>query len=373
MLIWINVLVNSIRKMKRILSLDGGGIRGVLTLGFLEKIEKTVQKKENNPNLKLCDYFDLIGGTSTGAIIAAGLSIGMTASEIKNLYLSLGDIIFGNKRSFFKNSFKWYKADYDYKPLEKELKKVFKNYTLGSDKIKTSLCIVTKRADTFSTWPLTNHPDAKYFEQNKGILLHKLIRASAAAPTYFQPQKINVGNNEIGTFIDGGVSLVNNPSLQLFLLATLKGFPFKWEIGADKLAIYSIGTGTATKKYNYEKILKKGKLGWAKLMPEIFMEDANYLNQTLLQYMSKSPSSAKKIDREIGDLNDDNLTAEPLLHYIRYNVLLDENELNNLGFTNLTENQIDSLRDMAESKNKEILYQIGFKAADRNVKIDHFK
>ena len=60
---------------KKILSLDGGGIRGALTLGFLEHIEKLLQLKENNPKLKLCDYFDLIGGTSTGAIIAAGLSI----------------------------------------------------------------------------------------------------------------------------------------------------------------------------------------------------------------------------------------------------------------------------------------------------------
>jgi len=359
--------------MKKILSLDGGGIRGVLTLGFLEKMEEILQNKENNPNLKLCDYFDLIGGTSTGAIIAAGLSIGMTASEIKDLYLRLGDIIFGNKRSLFKNPFKWYKADYDYKPLEKELIKIFKNYTLGSEEIKTFLCIITKRADTLSTWPLTNHPNAKYHEKNKGILLHKLVRASTAAPTYFQPQKINVGENEIGTFIDGGVSLANNPSLQLFLMATLKGFPFKWETGAGKLAIYSIGTGTSTKKYNYGKMLRKGKLGWAKLMPEIFMEDANYLNQTLLQYMSQPPSTAKYIDREIGNLAEDNLTTKPLLHYIRYNVLLDENELNSLGFTNLSEKQIDSLREMSESKNKNLLYKIGVKAAEREVKINHFK
>ncbi|MBW1298123.1 patatin-like phospholipase family protein [Aquimarina litoralis] len=359
--------------MKKILALDGGGIRGVLTLGYLEKIEETIQKKENNPNLKLCEYFDLIGGTSTGAIIAAGLSIGMKTSEIKDLYLHLGDKIFGKKRSFFKNPFKWYKADYDYKPLEEELKKVFKNYTLGSDEIKTSLCIITKRIDTLSTWPLTNHPNAKYYDQNKGILLHKLIRASTAAPTYFQPQKINVGANELGTFIDGGVSLANNPALQLFLLATLKGFPFKWETGVDKLAIYSLGTGTFTKRYNYEKMLKKGKLGWAKLMPEIFMEDANYLNQTLLQYMSQPPSTSKQIDREIGDLRNDNLTSNPLLHYIRYNVLLDENELNDLGFANLTANQIDSLREMSESKNKELLYEIGAKAAERDVVASDFR
>ena len=52
-------------KPKRILSLDGGGIRGALTLGFLEKVEEIIREKENNPNLRLCDYFDLIGGTST--------------------------------------------------------------------------------------------------------------------------------------------------------------------------------------------------------------------------------------------------------------------------------------------------------------------
>lgn len=359
--------------MKRILSLDGGGIRGALTLGYLEKIEDIIQKKEQNPKLLLCDYFDLIGGTSTGAIIAAGLSIGMKASEIKDLYLNLGDKIFGKKIRFFKNPHKWLRADYDYKPLEEELKRIFKNYTLGSEQIKTFLCIVTKRIDTLSTWLLTNHPEAKYYHKNKGILLYKLVRARTAAPTFFKPQTMNVGTNEIGTFIDGGVSLANNPSLQLFLLATLKGFPYQWETGADKLAIYSIGTGTFTKRYNYKKVLKKRKLGWAKLMPEIFMEDANYLNQTLLQYISQPPSTAIEIDRQIGDLKDDNLTTKPLLHYIRYNVLLDENELNSLGFTNLTEKQIDSLRDMAAPKNKELLYEIGSKAAENKVKVEHYK
>ena len=60
---------------KRILSLDGGGIRGVITLQFLEKIETILRKRHgDNPDFRLCHYFDLIGGTSTGAIIAAGLA-----------------------------------------------------------------------------------------------------------------------------------------------------------------------------------------------------------------------------------------------------------------------------------------------------------
>ena len=69
---------------KRILALDGGGIRGALTLGFLERLEHIIREKEGNQNLLLSDYFDLMGGTSTGAIIAAGLSIGKTVNPVKN-------------------------------------------------------------------------------------------------------------------------------------------------------------------------------------------------------------------------------------------------------------------------------------------------
>ena len=101
-----------------------------MTLGFLEKVEEILRKRENNPNLLLCDYFDLIGGTSTGAIIAAGLSIGMKASEIKDLYLKIGDKIFGTKHRWYLNPLKWYKAEFDFKPLEEELKNVFEEILL---------------------------------------------------------------------------------------------------------------------------------------------------------------------------------------------------------------------------------------------------
>ena len=355
--------------MKRILSLDGGGIRGALTLGFLERIESDLQKKENKPNLKLCDYYDLIGGTSTGAIIAGGLSIGMTASEITKLYLNIGDKIFGKKRSWLLNPFKRYKAEFDFKPLEKALDSVFGNITIGSNEIKTGLCLVTKRADTLSTWPIINNPNGKYFQHNKGMLLKNVIRASAAAPSYFIPQKIDVGFGEVGTFIDGGVSLSNNPALLLFLVSTLSEFPYNWEIGSDKLSILSIGTGTYTKRYNPDKVARKGLLGWAKMIPELFMEDANYLNQTMLQYLSNSPTP-RIIDSEILDLKNDLISDKPALHYVRYDVMLEENELNSLG-VNLQKKQLESLREMSHSHNKELLYKIGASSAKIQVKLEH--
>lgn len=357
-------------KPKRILALDGGGIRGALTLGFLEKVEKIIREKEKNPNLLLCDYFDLIGGTSTGAIIAAGLSIGMTASEIKELYLKIGDKIFGTKHSWYLKPLKWYKAEFDFRPLEEELLKIFGDITIGSDKIKTGLCIVTKRADTLSTWPIINHPNGKFFEHNKGMLLRQVVRASSAAPSYFIPQKIDVGYGEVGTFIDGGVSLANNPALQLFLVSTLSEFPYRWKTGEDNISLLSIGTGTYTKKYDADKIAKKGLLGWAKMIPDLFMEDANYLNQTMLQYLSNSPTP-RMIDSEILDLKNDLITEKAALHYVRYNVMLDKEELNSLGF-DLSKKDLESLREMSESKNKELLYKIGSKASERDVKIEYF-
>ncbi len=358
-------------KPKRILALDGGGIRGALTLGFLEKIEKLIREKEGNPKLLLCEYFDLIGGTSTGAIIAAGLSIGMSAAEITKLYMDIGDKIFGKKRNWLLNPLERYKAQFDFKPLEDALEEVFGDITMGSDKIKTGLCIVTKRADTLSTWPILSNPNGKYFKYNKGMLLRQVVRASAAAPSYFVPQKIDVGQGQIGVFIDGGVSLANNPALQLFLVATLKEFPYRWETGEENLVLYSVGTGTFTKRYDIDKTAGMGLLGWASMIPDIFMEDANYLNQTMLQYISNSPT-AMEIDSEILDLKNDMLTKEPALYYLRYNVMLETNPLQDLGF-NFSPQQIDSLHEMSDSKNAKILYDIGSRAAAVDVKENHLR
>jgi len=70
---------------KRILALDGGGVRGALSIAFLERLEKILTEIEGRP-VRLCDWFDLIGGTSTGAIIAAGLASGYSANQMHNFY-----------------------------------------------------------------------------------------------------------------------------------------------------------------------------------------------------------------------------------------------------------------------------------------------
>ena len=85
---------NSISNTKRILSVDGGGIRGCLTLGYLQHIETIVRKELDKKDAVLSDYFDLIGGTSTGSLIAAQLALGFDVASIRKNYEELGKIVF---------------------------------------------------------------------------------------------------------------------------------------------------------------------------------------------------------------------------------------------------------------------------------------
>lgn len=364
---------------KKILSLDGGGIRGALTLGYLKKIEDILKAKHpDKPNFRMSDYFDLIGGTSTGAIIASLLAIGKTVDEIHDLYMDLGDKIFGEKRNWWNplETMKWLKANYDYAGLKQGLIDALgKDVILGSDEIKTGICIVAKRADTNSIWPMINHPRGKYYAtengNNKDLLLWQVVRASTAAPTYFAPQMIDVAPGQTAAFIDGGLSMANNPALTLLMVATIKGFPFQWPMEEDKMLLVSIGTGTLEFKKHAGDFDEATMLTWATNIPDMLMQDASWQNRLLLQWLSQSPT-AEKLDGEIGALDGDYISNGPLISYLRYNFSFNEKNLNALQLGRVfTEADARELSDMSKASNKELLYAVGYHASS-SIKPEHF-
>jgi patatin-like phospholipase/acyl hydrolase len=82
---------------KRVLALDGGGVRGALTVAFLERIEALLSERDGK-EIRLGDYFDLIGGTSTGAVIAGALALGYRTAQVKDFYLKLAPFAFKRQR-----------------------------------------------------------------------------------------------------------------------------------------------------------------------------------------------------------------------------------------------------------------------------------
>jgi hypothetical protein len=166
---------------KRILSLNGGSVPGAATIAFLERIETLIEEIERRPT-HLCDWFDLIGGTSTGAIIATALALGYRVADIRNFYDQLAPKIF--KKSFFRLS--GWQAKFDSRRLMQELVGVIGARTLDSPDINTGLCIVLKRMDTGSAWIVMNNPRSVFWETpadgsftgNRHLPLAPIVRAT---------------------------------------------------------------------------------------------------------------------------------------------------------------------------------------------------
>jgi predicted acylesterase/phospholipase RssA len=357
---------------KRILALDGGGLRGILTVAILQKIEDLLRKRHGvSGDFRLCHYFDLIAGTSTGSIIAAALAKGWTVEQIRQKYMALGESVF--EKSWLRQGL--LRAKYDESRLIEELKSVYgENTTLGSPELKTGLLVVTKRLDTGSPWPVSNNPRGKYYADSKdGSIgnsvypLWQVVRASTAAPSYFDSQSITITDNVQGEFIDGGASPFNNPALQAFMYCTLDGYRIDWPTGADKLLLVSVGSGTADPEVKKSQVAAKHAINALVSL----MDDCASLQETLLQWMSTS-TTAREIDSEIGDLSHDLVAAAPLLSYLRYNVNLRKDSLQKLDPTLTDDELIESLSAMDAPENMSLLHKLGTLAAEQQVRDDDF-
>lgn len=361
---------------KRILACDGGGLRGILSLGFLAKVEALLEKRYGvGDDFRLCHYFDLVAGTSTGAIIAAAVAQGMRVSEIVEQYMTIGEQVF---RSRF--AFGAIRNRYDKRKLITQLQSVLgEKTTLGGESLQTGLLVVTKRMDTGSPWPLGNNPRGAYFAAredsehiaNADYPLWQVVRASTAAPSFFDPETITIKEQPgrkpvVGEFVDGGVSPFNNPALQALMYATLDGFNVSWPTGAHNLSILSIGTGSATPGVSSSFFAAKSAI--SALMG--LMEDNAALVQILMQWMSES-RTAEKIDREIGTLGGDLLGPEPLFHYTRYDLALTKKAIEPLK-SGLSPTVIKSLKQMDKPKNLPILQELGKLAAREQVREEDF-
>ncbi len=347
---------------KRILALDGGGVRGVLTLQYLKRLEELLGARHGRPVL-LCDYFDLIAGTSTGSIIAAALARGMRAAEIEAQYDRLAQRVFRRR---------WYRlglvgAKFNRRPLEKALRGLLGDLRIGSPELRTGLLIVTKRIDKGSQWPLSNNPRATYFHFRPGksslpngeFLLRKVVRASTAAPHYFDPEKLEIHPGEEGQFIDGGVSTANNPTLEALKLVTLSGFRIGWDLGPDRLLIVSCGTGAADPAVKPSRIAGKS----AVVALTSVMNDCAETIETMMQWLSDSPT-ARQIDRDIGALAADQLAGTPRFSYLRYNCELEARWLQKELGISLSPKKLEQLSEMDDPGNIPQLKRLGSKSAE---------
>lgn len=366
-------------QQKRLLALDGGGIRGMMSLEVLAEIERLLRDRLGRGNdFRLADYFDYIAGTSTGAIIATCLSLGMSVDEVRTFYHENGKAMFATAGLLRRFRYK-----FDERKLSAKLRDVFNSYrpgeearadmTFGSSALKTLLLLVLRNATTDSPWPLSNNPHAKFNrpgpESNLKLPLWQLVRASTAAPTYFAPQEVVVGENRF-LFVDGGVTTYNNPAFLVFVMATAKPYHVEWPVGAERMLLVSIGTGTAARANAKLKASDMNLIYNATGIPGILMYAA--LNeQDLLCRVFGRCRWADLYDQEVGTLagpDAEGGSVPKLFTYMRYNADLSREGLDALGLRQVRPEDVQRL-DSVDHIDQ--LAEVG-RVVGNKVKPDHF-
>jgi patatin-like phospholipase/acyl hydrolase len=261
----------------RILSIDGGGIRGILPARLLQEIER----QTGQPGAEL---FDLVAGTSTGGIIACGIARRISATRLGEFYASNGGKIF--TRSFGREVATLdglFGPDYDPRPLERMLREVLGETWLSEvtrpHLLIPSYCVALPPSDRaagrerpsamfFKSWKANGVSlDAGDVQETLDFPLWQVARATSAAPTYFPPAWVTSKSGERAAMIDGGV-FANNPSA-CALASARRLYP-----EAKRYLIVSLGTGAAAPSIDADATAGWGKARWMRPMFSIFMAGA---------------------------------------------------------------------------------------------------
>ena len=270
------------KKLIRILSIDGGGIRGILPGKILVALEEKLQRKTKNPDVRIADYFDLIAGTSTGGILTCALLCPdeknphrprYSAKNAVELYLKNGSEIFSVPLWKRFQSFDGIKDEkYDSANIEAVLKKYFGDLHL-SELLKP--CLITAYD--------VKRGKPTFFRQHRALdrasdgnlaydfFVREVARATSAAPTYFEVAMANSLSGVAYPLIDGGV-FANNPALCAFAEATQYYSKETDKLTAQEMFIFSIGTGATDKSYEYKKVKDWGVIEWIKPVLDIMMD-----------------------------------------------------------------------------------------------------
>ena len=301
------------QKVCRILSLDGGGIRGLITALWLKRLEDELKEP-------LYRHFDIIAGTSTGAILACGVAKGMSPSRIVDLYINQGKEVFPGPASRL-----WSRGwrslsqgisapKYDGKGLKRVLKSVFRGARFGSLKQLTMVVTydVTQRRPIVFKTSKAEHAD---------LSVWKLCAASSSAPTYFPAHLLELADRRV-PLIDGGV-VANNPTACAIAEAA-KHHP---SIPVREFVVASFGTGESTRSITADEALEWGAAEWAiPIIDVLFDGSADSVDYIAQQLIPQYFRFQAKLDKAYDDMDNADATNLAALERIAKGYLKNEGE-----------------------------------------------
>lgn len=306
-------------KKFRILSIDGGGLRGLVPLLILKEIEKITGKK-------IYELFDLIVGTSTGGIVACGLTASkdgktplLSIDKLIELYTTKGSVIFPYKENIFTKINSVFNPKFCPDGLDKSLKEYFQDLRLSNTLkpiIVTSYDIRNNEVIMFKS--------RKSNEPGYNSLIKDVCRATSAAPTYLPSYEMSFGNKQ-RTCIDGGV-FINNPSLAGVSDVIRNGYGFD-DLDVDDISLLSLGTGIYTENLGVKDTKSWGLKDWVKPITDVM-----------------SQATSKAVDYECTELLD---------NYLRVQVTIDDKDR-----SDMSDSRIETVNYLISRVNTQVLGNI---------------
>jgi hypothetical protein len=236
-----------------------------------------------------------------------------------------------------------------------------------------------RNATTDSPWFVTNNPfgmfnqrfleDGKPWDEcNLELPLWKLVRASAAAPTFFPPEEITLGKHRF-VFEDGGITPYNNPAFLAIMVATLEPYRIEWPAGEEKILVVSLGTGASARVDEDLKPSDMNVFYQSLAIPWSLMYSAQVQQDTLCRMFGRCRAGAP-LDMEIGDLIGTRGPVTPrLFTYLRYDADTTRAGLDALGLADIDP---DHVRQIDSTRHIEEIQRIGRAVARRQVLPEHF-
>ncbi|KAG0591718.1 hypothetical protein M758_1G223900 [Ceratodon purpureus] len=267
-----------------ILSMDGGGIRGLIAARILTRLENLIKEKlgDETSQVHLSDYFDLFTGSSTGAILATMLVV--PDDKGRPLFTAKGCCDFYSKNGSFIFRPRWYDPFHGsvrqlYRPKysPRRFENLLKEYTIQKDgKVLTLLDtlkpLLITSFDISRATPFFFVRQAAQNDPSRNFSLWEACRATAAAPTFFPPAFVtSVDGKFQGTMIDGG-AIQNNPALVATTHGIANNDDFPYATGLSDLLVLSLGAGQGDQKHEFTKAKKWGMTGWVRPLMSIMMD-----------------------------------------------------------------------------------------------------
>lgn len=337
--------INTDRRL--ILSLDGGGMRGILTIQLLKKLEETA-------GIPCYELFDMVAGTSTGGIIAGLITMGHKASDIETMYINLVTEVF-DRRSLgdrFINPPAFSKEKY-----RSLLKGVVDDISLARaceshdlDLMITAQDIAAAEETFFSCF---KQDDGSYYGTYKDVLLRSVMEATMSAPTYFYP---------LERFLDGGTTTYNNPALAAFMEAVSYSRADKnlslSEYHISRITLFSFGTGISRQFIKPNETLNPDGIDlvfWLKWIMTQTGQDASAMQVNTF----RSPMISKTIDFRRFQISIDPTALQKIPNINT----LDETKYNTKWLHELGEDILGDI-DMADISKFDLMKVIGEQMAE---------